>query len=266
MNKKILHLVSTRFLYLDFSLDGKIFNENYQKETAEILLNSFIKTLQNQEDQDFKCVIITNIKCKSFVSSLIFPFDVKIFTYLEFIEYIKSQLSNYDYVINTNCDYDDFFHKNNLKIIKESIKEDTTFKMFGFTNGVTLVKGEKEPHVFNPNYLGTSGFFSCCTSIIYSTKINFSNSFPYIIHDVAKKYQGAHSIWKNIIEKEYKDWGLETLDNDFFDYPKDNIYRFIWIRQPLSCTTIQLNNSDKPLHISNEIIKLDLKNDFGYDY
>ena len=158
-----------------------------------------------------------------------------------------------------------FFHKDNLKIITQSIKDTTTFKMFGFINGVTLIDGETETHLFTPPYLGTTGFFSCCTSIIYSTKDNFTDDFPFIVYEVAKKHKGKHSNWKHIIEEEYKNWGLNKLDNDFFDYDKDDkLIRFIWIRQPQSYTTIKLTEQHKTLHLSDEIISLDLKNDFGY--
>ena len=137
--------------------------------------------------------------------------------------------------------------------------------MYGFIKGATLVDGETEAHLFIPSYAGKDGFFSCCTSIIYSTKLNFGDEFPFIIHNVANKYNGNHPNWKHIIEKEYKNWGLTELDDDFFDYPTDEQTRYIWIRQPLSYTTIKLNQENKSLHYSDEIIKLNLKEDFGYD-
>ena len=200
---KTHHIVSTRFLYEDIFDNGQIFKDSYRYKSKDILMNSFIKTLDNQDDKDFICVILTHEKNKKFVQYIDFPFDTKVFTYNEFINYIKSCISRFDYVIHTTCDYDDFFHKENLFLIKNSIRENTTFKMYGFTKGATLIRGEKEPHLFAPDYIGKDGFFSCCTSIIYSTKLNFSENFPYLIHDVAKNYNGNHPNWKHIIEKEY---------------------------------------------------------------
>jgi hypothetical protein len=228
-------------------------------------MNNFIKTVKNQTDNNYECVIITHQQNVEYVKSLSFPIEIKVFTYDGLIDDIKSSLKNYDYIIHTASDYDDFFHKDNLKIIKQSLNNSTNFKMFGFINGTTLISGELEPHLFKPSYIGVTGFFSCCTSIIYSTKINFSNDFPFILHEVAKKYQGNHPNWKNIIEKEHNNWGLCKLDVDFFDYDKnDKTTRFIWVRQPLSYTTIILTEQHKALHLSDEIVLLDLKNDFGY--
>ena len=263
---KIRHLVTTRFLYFDFFKDGRIFKDGYRNAASKVLMHNFINTVKNQTDIDHECIIITHENNLEYTKSLKFPIEAKIFTYDDIILNIKESLKEYDYIIHTTSDYDDFFHKDNLDIIKKSLNSDTKFKMFGFTNGVTLVDGEKEPHRYNPSYLGTKGFFSCCSSIIYSTKIKFTEDFPFIIHDVAKKYNGRHAEWKNIIEKEYINWGLDKLDHDFFDYDEnDTSIRFIWIRQPLSYTTIKLMNDNRNQHLSEEIIKLDLKNDFGYE-
>lgn len=255
---KIKHIVSTRFLLLDMFNNGQIFDFEYQKNATNVLLNHFIKTIQNTEDKDFECVILTHENNKEYVESINFPIEVKVFTCDGLIEYIKSSIPYYDYIIHTSSDYDDFFHKDNIGLIKKSIKENTEFKMYGFVNGATMVDNEKIPHFFRLPYFGKDGFFTCCTSIIYNTKINFSNEFPYLIHDVAKKYNWRHSNWKHIIEKEYKNWGLEKLDNDFFDYDDDGVTRFIWIRQPLSFTTIK----EGYIHYSEKILNLDLS-EFG---
>jgi len=259
---KIRHIISTRFLAWDSKQER---DDKYRIQLTKVLYNNFIKTIQNQTSNDYECVIITNEQSINYVSSLTFPIPVKIFTYDGLRDNIKQHMDEYDYIIHTNCDCDDFFHKDNLKLIKDAITPGTTFKMYGYIKGATLVDGESEPHLFTPSYIGKDGFFSCCTSIIYSTKLQFNEEFPFLIHDVAKKYNGKHGKWKHIIEKEYKSWGLPSLDDDFFDYPNDNIVRFIWIRQPLSYTTIKLNKENKPLHYSNEIIKLKLKEDFGYE-
>jgi len=262
---KIRHLVSTRFLLFDFFGNGRIFDDGYKKNVTNVLMNGFISTLKNQTDDDYECAIITNPRNVEYVKSLSFPIKVKVFTYDGIIADIKSSLNNYDYIISTVSDYDDFFHKDNLKIIKQSINSSVNFKMFGFLNGATLIKGEDEPHLFSPSYIGTTGFFTCCASIIYSTKISFTNEFPFIVHEVAKKHNGNHPNWKHIIEAEYKNWGLHELDADFFDYDKDDkTTRFIWTRQPQSYTTIKLEEEHKPLHLSDVIVSLDLKNDFGY--
>lgn len=249
----------------DFYKDGRIFDKEYMERATNILLNSFIKTILNQTNKDFECCIITHPKSINYVKQIKFPLNVSVFTYSELIENIKKHICEYDYIIHTTCDYDDFFHKDNVKLIKQSIGSDTNFKIFGFTKGATLVYGEHVPYIFSPNYLGTTGFFSCCTSIIYSTKLNYTNEFPFLIHDVAKKYNGAHPNWKNIIKEEYKNWGIEKLDDDFFDYPKDDVYRFIWIRQPMSYTTIKLTEGNKNMHESDKKIILNLKEDFGYN-
>lgn len=259
---KIRHIVSTRFLAWGSEQES---NEEYRNHVTDTLLNNFIKTLQNQTTNNYECVIITREENIEYISSIMFPIPVKIFTSDGLRNEIKEHLSEYNYIIHTNCDYDDFFYKDNLQIIKDSIKPNTTFKMYGFVKGVTLVDGEMEAHLFTPPYIGKDGFFSCCTSIIYSTKLNFSDEFPFLIHDVAKKYGGNHPQWKHIIEKEYENWGLTNLDEDYFVYPNDEQVRFIWIRQPLSYTYIKLKEENKDMHYSNEIIQLNLKEDFGYE-
>lgn len=259
---KIRHIVSTRFLAWGSEQES---NEEYRSHVTDILLNNFIKTIQNQTTNDYECVIITRKENIGYISSIMFPISIKIFTSDSLRDDIKEHLPEYDYIIHTNCDYDDFFYKDNLQIIKESITPNTTFKMYGFIKGATLVDGETEAHLFIPPYTGKNGFFSCCTSIIYSTKLGFTDEFPFLIHDVAKKYGGNHPQWKDIIEKEHENWGLIDLDDDFFDYINDTQVRYIWIRQPLSYTTIKLKEENKDMHYSNEIIQLKLKEDFGYE-
>lgn len=252
---RIRHIVSTRF----FGSHVTDMNE------ISTLLNSFISTLKNSSNKNFECVILTNESDISILKNIKFPIDVSITTTKNLIEDIKSNILNYDYIIHTNCDYDDFFHKNNISIIQKSINFNTTFKIHGFTNGVTLVRGEKTAYIFKKDYLGIDGFFSCCSSIIYSTKLNFTNEFPYLIHDVAKKYGGNHPKWKHIIEAEYKNWGLLELDNDFFDSFDDGIPRWIWIRQPSSITTKKIIEENKNMHLSEIQVILNFK-DYGYEY
>lgn len=103
---KIRHIISTRFLAWGNKQES---NEEYRNHATDILLNNFIKTIQNQTTNEYECVIITHEENIGYISSIMFPMPIKIFTSGGLRDDIKERLSEYDYIIHTNCDYDDFF-------------------------------------------------------------------------------------------------------------------------------------------------------------
>lgn len=265
---KIKHIITTRLCRSDFLKDGRVFEEKYVYDSIGIMQNNFIRTLENQTNKNFEILVLCNPKNddkKFLYEKLETKLDIKFMSAGTF-EYVNSFFDEYDFIINTTLDTDDFLHKDCVEMIQKCVRDNTTFKMYGFVNGATIVQGEHTAYKFEKEYLGKTGFMSCGTSIIYSTKLNFTKEFPYFIYSVAKKYNGKHTNWKNIILSEYKNWGLEYLDEDFFDYTNDDKIRFIWVRQPMSFSTIKLNKDNSKLHFSNVSKEINLLDDFGYMY
>ena len=235
MKLKIKHFILTRFM-CETNMEGEdfIFNDKILKSSYELLLKNALSSLENQTNKNFEFIILIHdtidLDKVSFLFDIRSDLNIKIVRKCDVDTYIKSYYDLYDYIIVSNIDYDDFCHKTCVSTIQKSIRQETTFKMFGWKVGVTLFENDYQTYLFKPKYCPDRGFFSVMSSLIYSTKINRCENTPVKIYDIAKNDNGNHTKWREIIIRDYQSYGLSKLDEDFFDYEDTDEPRFIWYR------------------------------------
>ena len=245
------HFVITRFLAFDFQNKHLIKNKEYIEFCFKKLKTNFIATLNNQINKNFEIIILTSKeffdlvsqrlpKCENKINIILFDKNYKELT--TFLEQYKC----YDYIITTNLDYDDFLLNTAIERIQKACHINTTFKLFGFSNGVTMDE-EFNCYKFIRSWNGKLGLMTQGLSLICNSN-NLHN-----LYELGKL--GDHTLYKIIIEKNYKIFNLEKLDTDFFDFDENECY-FIWYRHKFSGTTV----TRKIIHVSNEQVKIKFEN------
>lgn len=245
------HFVITRFLAFDFQNTHLIENKEYIEFCFEKLQTNFIATLNNQTNKNFEIIILTSKMFFDLVKQRLPKSNNKITVilfdenYKELNDFLK-QYKCYNHIITTNLDYDDFLLNTAIERIQKACCENTTFKLFGFQNGVTM-DDKFNCYRFIRTWNGKLGLMSQGLSLICKS------DNLYNLYDLGKL--GDHTLYKIVIEKNKKHFNLEKLDDDFFDFDKKDCY-FIWYRHSFSGTTV----TRKIIHTSNEKVQIKFEN------
>lgn len=160
------------------------------------LAKNILKSLENQTNKDFETVFIANPKYfdnpkYEFVFSTLQDFTtlpLKFIKPADVPALLKDAYENYDFVIQSRMDFDDFIYKD--AVVDTQSKVDAGKDMLTYGYGKGYIYSKNELYVFLPNersYLTNNvGYFSAFYSLIL--KSSFAKTLPIIwvkslIHD-----------------------------------------------------------------------------------
>ena len=159
----IKHILITRFF--PFQVNGytrDIKSPEFLRSQAKIFKNNLLSSIENQSNKDMTLVIIVNdesyrnpeiakiingLKEASPIETIILPLrdmDGTLNSFSKdskFKAYLNGYLNDFDYLIESRTDFDDFFHSNASQRVKDIIRQNQPngIILHGYCRGITYI-------------------------------------------------------------------------------------------------------------------------------
>ena len=264
----IKHFIFTRFFPSQ--------NPNYPHDVLDVdflssqlsLTKNIFRSLENQTNKNFDLVFILNPKFfdnpkYEFIFSTLRDSTTLPITFIknsDMSSLVKEALNEYDFVIQSRMDFDDFIFKDAIADTQSKVDECNSVLCYGYCDGYTYFC--RELYLFHKRYAG-NGHIAILQSLLL--KSSFAKNLPSIgiynlPHTRAKLYL------KNFLEKN----SMEFSETMFQQNKSTRTY--IYFRHDFSrdlfshlSDPAQFKISDRPPLIVNNIMKERLKSEFGFD-
>lgn len=150
-NKTIKHFVTVRFF--EKKVAGyihDIFDVNFLSERVLLTKNNVLKTLENQTNKNFEIIFLVNDKYLSeekygFIFTELnteITLPIKFMNSGQLRQLVKETYSDYDFVIQSRIDYDDFVYKDAVADTQSKIEECENILSYGYSQGYVYFNGE----------------------------------------------------------------------------------------------------------------------------
>ena len=236
---KIKHFVIIRFFpkqHPNYPFD--IFDVNFLSKQL-LLAQNALASLENQKNKNFELVFLANEKFfdnekYEFVFSMLRALTVLPIKFVKISDtswmYAKSELSTllkdafdeYDYVIQTRLDFDDFVYKNAVADTQDKVGECDNVLAYGYCNGYQYVDGELYKYHSTFNEVGCKSAF-----ISLILKSSFAKTLPFL-----SIYSFGHDTCKTDLKKFLEKQGIKFSDKMFKQ--NTSAKAFIYYRHDLS--------------------------------
>lgn len=274
-DKTLKHFIIVRFF--ERKVDGyvhDIFDVDFVSACVLLAKNNLLRSLENQTNKNFEIIFLVNDeylldeKYKFIFTELQngITVPIKFMKSNTMRQLIKEAYNDYDFVIQSRMDYDDFVYKDAVADTQAKVDECNSILAYGYNKGYTYFNGELYP--FYDLYLrkGTDrqgGHSAVFHSVIL--KSEFAKQLPYV---------GAYSLDHTNVKSKLKEL-LEknggTFSEDMYQYnASDNA--LIFFRHDATST-----NKGKPFtsppgrvkgkkKLTNEdgLTKKQLEDEFGF--
>ena len=241
------------------------------------VVNNAFRTLENQTNQNFELVFLVHEKFLAeekyqFIFSTLkdaTTLPLKFVTIKEYPLLVVEAFNDYEYVIQSRLDFDDFIRKDLIADTQSKVDGCDKIFAYGYCKGYTYVCDELYPY-FNPyRNIGTHSLLQS-----FVMKSSFAKNLPFIgIHNVAGIYKNMYNkyISHTQIKSSLKDFleqnGLKFSEDMFQQNISDNA--FIYYRNEFSqdqfvCKNLVKPPANKKPLTSADITKQQLKEDFGF--
>lgn len=187
---KIKHFVIIRFFpkqFVNYPFD--IFDVNFLSKQI-ILAKNALTSLDNQTNKNFEIVFLANKKFFSdakyeFIFSTLkastklpvrfikTPGKAWMYARSELPAILKAAFEEYDYVIQTRMDFDDFVNKNVVADTQDKVSKCENVLLYGYCKGYRYILGE----LFKMDYLHEEGHQGLFQSLIL--KSSFAKDLPF---------------------------------------------------------------------------------------
>ena len=267
-DKTIKHFIFSRF----FPIQNRIYpydvlDPDFLSKQIALAKSNVFKSLENQSNKNFDIVIIAHEKV---FSNKKYEFIFKEFQEgttlsLKFIKakeqslLVKEAMNEYDFVIYSRMDLDDFIFKDAVEDTQNKVSECENVLAYGYNRGYTYVWGELYPHCW---LFSNRGHHSILQSLIWES--SFAKNLPFM------SIFSGHPKIKLVLKKFLEDNGVEFSESMFQQSKATNAY--IYFRHDLSLDQFD-KNSRNPIKIPNkpqlttkDITKKQLEEEFGFHY
>ena len=268
-DKTIKHFVLIRFFpWQDPRYPYDVFDVDFLSKQLILAKNNALSSLENQTNKNFELVFLMNGK---FFSDLKYDFMFKelqnaTLLPLRFVKFndrhdlIKEAMNEYEFVITSKIDFDDFIFKNAVADTQSKVEDCDKILAYGYCKGYTYFNGDLaiDRHFFNG-----AGHIGILQSLIL--KSSSIENLPLI--DV---FDFPHHNLKNRLEEFLKKNGIKFSENMFQQHGSENAY--IYFRSEFSHNNLvtslgQLNKFQNIPKVSpKDITKKQLEEDFGFFY
>ena len=237
-DKTLKHFVISRFFtYQNPQYPHDVSDVNFLK-TQLPLVKNMLRSLENQTNKDFETVFIFTNKVaadpekygaifSALKESTSLP--LKLLGTTACAEMVKNSFNEYDYVIQTRMDFDDFVYKNAVADTQSKVSECDTMLVYGYCKGYRYIYGELYPHyvLWNGN-----GHHSVFQSLILNS--SFAKKMPLLFierfHHDNFKLMLKKFLEDNKIEFQFSDDMLQqnTSDNAYIYYNHEYSQEFLF--------------------------------------
>lgn len=267
LDKKIKHFVIMRFFSFD---DPKyphdIYDTDFLANQLVLAKNNALSSLDNQTNKNFDIVFILNVK---FFDNPKYEFiltelqngtalPVKFIKNAEQPRLVKEAMADYDFVIQSRMDLDDFVYKDAVAETHAKADECVDLLSYGYCKGYIYTYGELYPQYNTWEELGHQ---SILQSLIL--KSSFARNLPFM-----GAYGHNHGRVKTVIQEFLEKNGIAFAERMFQQNISDRAYIYFrhenshW--QLTQRGTSQIKIPDHP-PITN-ITKEQLAAEFGFHY
>ena len=223
-DKTLKHFVFVRFFpYKHANFHRDIFDVEFLSTQVSLAKNNLLRSLENQTNKNFEIGFWTNEKFFTdekykFIFTELQKDSTVPITFLQKDDMrraVSVAYDNYDFVIQSRADLDDFMHKNIVADTQSKINECTGILSHGYSKGYTYFNGElytfRRPIYFNNGQMSTFQSW-----IIESS---FAKKIPHI---------GSYTFQHQKVKPELKDFladnGLEFSESMFHNNLVDNFF------------------------------------------
>lgn len=277
-DKTVKHFVVVRFF--ERKVAGyvhDIFDVNFVAERVLLAKKNLLSSLENQTNKNFEIIFLVNDR---YLSEEKYKF---IFTELQdgitvplkftksamLRRLVKDAYNDYDFVIQTRIDYDDFAYKDAVADTQAKIDECNSILAYGYNKGYVYFNDEMYP--FYDLYLRKDtdrqgGHSAVFHSVIL--KSEFAKKIPYI---------GAYSLDHTNVKSKLKEFleknGVEFAENMYRYNASDNALIFFRHDFTESNKGKPYTENEPPGRVKgkkkltgNDITKKQLEDDFAFHY
>ena len=263
-DKKIKHFVFMRFFNEQSpKYPYNILDVDFLSEQIVLAKNNSLSSLENQTNKNFEVVFILHEKAfldnkYEFIFSGLqnaTTLSLKFIKWNEQSLLVNEALNEYDFVIQSRMDLDDFIYKEAVKDIHSKVINCDSILSYGYCKGYTYACGEicSYYHPFN-----NEGWIGIMGSLIL--KSSFAKNMPFIsVHFNHTKVKPA---MKTFLEKNH----VEFKENMFQQNTSTNAFIYFrsefsrWIYEFGSGKVYVLNRN----RITEGITKKQLQDEFGF--
>ena len=269
---KIKHFVIVRFFeHKVAAYIHDIFDVDFVAERVLLAKNNLLSSLENQTNKDFEVIFLVNDK---YLSDEKYGF---IFTELQNgisfpLRFMKSDTlrrlihdtyDEYDFVIQSKIDYDDFVYKNAVADTQSKVNECNNILAYGYNKGYVYFNGELYPFydLYQYNGMAHSAVFQ---SLIL--KSEFAKKLPYV-----NLYSFIHTVIKVRLKDFLEKNGFEFFENMFQQNASDNALIFFRHDSTESNQGKPYSETEPPGRIKGkkklttvDITKKQLEEEFGF--
>ena len=221
-DKTIKHFVMVQFFHWQ--------NPNYPHDIFDVdflssqvpLAQNLLRSLENQTNKNFEIIFRPNRKhladakyepvFAALRNSTTLP--IKFLASKERLTLIKKASKNYDYVITSQMDFDDFIFKDAVNDIQNKVNECDDILVYGYCKGYRYVNGELYPH---KSLWGGIGHLGIMQSLILNSA--FAKTIPFICVT-----SFTHEKFKNKMKEFFEKHGLEFKERMFQQNTSTNAY------------------------------------------
>ena len=269
--KTVKHFVVVRFFpYQSIDYPYNVLNPDFLAKQAALVKSNIIKSLENQTNKNFELIfyvhsyLLSDKRYKPILATLkdSETWQIRFFKKGDIIPVFKEAFDNYDYVIHTRMDFDDFVYKDAVADTQNKINECADILSYGYCKGYRY--RSLEENLYHYLYLSNgTGHPSVFQSLImkssFAKDLPFVSSYSFAHHKVKPKL-------KNFLEKN----NIEFSENMFLQNVSDNAY--IYFRHEFANEIIaKKRKMTDNLKRSNSVLvedmtKEQLEEEFGFNY
>lgn len=266
-DKTIKHFIFVRFFYWQspiFPYD--VLDVSFLSKQLPLTKN-LLSSMENQTNKNFELVFMLHEKAFSdkkyeFIFSMLQNFTILPIKFIrrnEQSRLVKEALDEYDFVINTRMDFDDFLYKDSVADTQSKVNECDNIILYGYCKGYTYVFGELYEH--NALFHGIGHWSSFQSFILESS---FAKKLPFI--GIYAQHHKFKPKLKDFLEKN----GVEFSESMF--QQNTSMKAYIYFRHEFSLDQFD-KNSHNPVKKPNrkaltttDITKKQLEDEFGFFY
>ena len=267
-DKKIKHFILMRFFSFDDpNYPHDIYDPDFLSKQLVLAKNNAIPSLENQTNKNFNLAFIVNTKFfdnpkYEFVFSTLKESTTLPLTFIKDNErprLIEESLNDYDFVITSRMDFDDFIYKDAIEDTHSKVNECENILAYGYCRGYTYVCGELYGFIHPYKRIG---YHSVLGSVIL--KSSFAKNMPFI-----DAFGFNHGLAKNAIKSFVEKNGIMFSENMFQQNTSTKAIIYFrhefahWQLTKVGTSQVSPPANQVPL-TDEEITKKQLADEFGF--
>lgn len=268
-DKKIKHFIFMRFFtFRDPKYPYDIYDTNFLSKQLVFAQNNALPSLENQTDKNFELVFLVNHKFLTdkkyeFIFSTLKESTTLPLTFIrqnDIPKLVNDAYDNYDFVIQSRMDFDDFVYKDAIADTHSKINECENILAYGYCKGYIYIN--KDLYNWKVLFKGI-GHYALMQSLML--KSSFAKELPFI-----GIYTFDHTRVKPILKDFLEKNGIAFSENMFQQNAQTLAY--IYFRHEFSHNDL-VSNPGKTARISKQLqsiteglTKKQLADEFGFHY